>query len=222
MASGPTVVITGASGFLGRALAYALVERGHRVRAVVRPGSAGRVPPGAEVVEGDALDRAWLGAALEPGDTLVHLVGALHPNPFKAREFIGVDLASIAAAVAAGSARGIAHLVYVSVAHPSPVMQAYVAARREGEALVGMSHLRATVLRPFYVTGPGRRWPLLLAPLYWLAGLVPAWRGMARRLAPVTRGEMVAALIRAVESPPVRGARVVEVADIRSPAPSRR
>ncbi|HKW79677.1 MAG TPA: NAD(P)H-binding protein, partial [Casimicrobiaceae bacterium] len=175
------------------------------------------VPPGAHAVAGDALDAASYVAALRPGDTLVHLVGTPHPGPAKAALFERVDLASVRAAARAAQQAGIAHFVYVSVAQPAPVMAAYVAARAAGELAIADAGLTATLLRPWYVLGPGHRWPLLLVPLYALAALVPAWRAGARRLGLVTLPQMVAALVQAVENPPPRGTlRVVEVPAIRT------
>ena len=80
------VFVTGGTGYIGRALIPALLQRGHLVRALTRPGSAGRVPPGAAPVVGDALDRESIAAALRTGDTLVQLVGTPHPSPAKARQ----------------------------------------------------------------------------------------------------------------------------------------
>ena len=42
------VFITGATGYIGRALVPALLARGHAVRALVRPGSEGNAPAGAQ------------------------------------------------------------------------------------------------------------------------------------------------------------------------------
>ncbi|MFL5496079.1 MAG: hypothetical protein ACJ8DC_16970 [Gemmatimonadales bacterium] len=106
------------------------------------------------------------------------------------------------------------HLVYVSVAYPAPVMRAYLAVRQEGETLVQASGVPATLLRPWYVLGPGHRWPYLLLPLYSVLDRLPATRAGAARLGLVTRREMVAALVSAVEHPPA-GIRVVEVPEIR-------
>ena len=133
------VVLTGGTGYLGTRLAERLLARGHRVRLLVRSSAAGRSAAGAEAIIGNALDSESIATALQPGDTLVHLVGTAHPNPSKAAEFEAVDLASIRAAASAASRTAIAHLVYVSVAQPAPVMRAYVAARAEGEALIRAS-----------------------------------------------------------------------------------
>ena len=157
-----SVFITGAHGIRGLASRRGLLARGHQVRALSRPASSARVPPGVEAVIGDALDAASFRPFVRSGDTFVHLVGTPHPSPAKAAEFRRVDLPSIHAAVSAAAAAGVSHFVYVSVAHPAPIMRAYIAVRQEGEAAIGRAGLTATILRPWYVLGPGHWWPVAL------------------------------------------------------------
>jgi len=209
-----SVFLTGASGFMGRSLAAELIRRGHRVRGLVRPGSENRVAPGCEGVGGDALDAFTYSAYVPPADTLIHLVGVSHPNPSKAAQFRSIDLASALEAVKAARSAGVRHFIYVSVAHPAPVMRAYIEARSEAEEAIRASRLDATILRPWYVLGPGRRWPVLLKPFYWLMVALPSTRETARRLGLVTLPQMIETLARAVEHPP-NGVRIVEVPDIR-------
>jgi uncharacterized protein YbjT (DUF2867 family) len=210
----PDVFITGASGYLGRPLSRALVQRGFAVHALVRPGSEAKVADGAVPVIGNALDAASFAARIPAGSTLVHLVGTPHPSPAKAAEFRRVDLVSIQATVTAARTAGVGHLVYVSVAHPAPIMHAYIAVRREGEALVEATGIPATILRPWYVLGPGHWWPYALVPVYAILRRLPSTREAAHRLGLVTHGAMVAALVRAVEDPPSAGVRVIDVAGI--------
>ena len=99
-----SVFITGATGYMGHSLVPALLVRGHSVRALVREASAHRVPPGAEVVVGNALDPDTFSNAVAPADTLVHLIGTPHPSPAKAASFKAVDLPSVDAALAAARA----------------------------------------------------------------------------------------------------------------------
>jgi uncharacterized protein YbjT (DUF2867 family) len=211
------VFVTGGTGYVGRRLVRALVEMGHEVRVLTRPGSATRVPAGASAVVGNALDPSSFQHEVGAGDTLVHLVGTPHPSPAKAAEFRRVDLPSILASVTAARHAGAAHVVYVSVAQPAPIMHAYLAVRAEGEAALAASGLTSTVLRPWYVLGPGHWWPLMLVPLYAMARLIPATRSGAERLGLVRLDEMVNALVRAVEQPPAPGTlALVDVPRIRA------
>jgi uncharacterized protein YbjT (DUF2867 family) len=194
-----------------------LLARGHTVRALVRPSANGRLPSGAAAVVGDALKASTFAPSIAPADTVIHLVGTPRPSPAKAAQFRSVDFASIEATVSAAKTAGVRHLIYVSVAHPAPVMKAYIAARHEGEALILASGLSTTILRPWYVLGPGHRWPYLLVPLYALLNLLPSTRPGAQRLGLITRDQMIRALVHAVENPSA-GVRIVEVPEMRSGA----
>src|SRR5271169_5871635 len=67
------VLVTGASGFLGSAIAVALRARGHDVRALVRPSSPRtNLNRGDTLCEGDLRDRASLAAALKGARYLFH------------------------------------------------------------------------------------------------------------------------------------------------------
>jgi len=211
------VFITGGTGYLGRALIPMLLERGHEVRALVRRGSEGKLPEGCEAVAGDPLDESSFAGAVEPSDTFVQLVGVPRPSPAKARQFREIDLVSGRASVAAAREGGVKHFVYVSVAQPAPVMQAYQAVRAEVESLLQSSGVPATVLRPWYVLGPGHRWPYLLKPFYYVCERLPSTRETALRLGFVTHAQMTAALLRAVEDP-AADFRLVTVPDIRAAA----
>src|SRR5579864_2386508 len=126
------VLLTGGTGYMGRALIPELVSRGHSVRALVRRGSEHKLASGAKAVMGDALDAVSVRSAMDGADMLVHLVGVAHPSPSKAREFRAIDLRSIQATVVALPR----YLIYVSVAHPAPAMKSYIEVRMEGEALI--------------------------------------------------------------------------------------
>jgi len=208
------VFLAGATGYIGRHLIPELLARGHTVRALVRAGSEGRLAAGAVAVRGNALDRSTFASQVAPSDTFIQLVGVAHPSPAKAQQFRDVDLVSVRQSVAAARDAGVAHFIYLSVAQPAPVMQAYVAVRAEGERLLRESGMPATFVRPWYVLGPGHRWPYLILPLYWLAMLVPGSRETARRLYPVTLKSVVRAIVDAVDNPP-QSVRIIEAGELR-------
>lgn len=211
------VFVTGATGYIGRSLTLRLVQRGHAVRALVRDAARARdvLPAGAELVEGDALDANTFAERVAPCDTLVHLVGTPKPAPWKARAFRAIDGRSAHPALAAARSADVRHFVYLSVAQPAPVMRAYIAVRAECEAAIAASGIAATFVRPWYVLGPGHRWPLVLAPLYAVLARLPSTRESAERLGLVDLDHVVAALAQAVEAPP-RGVRVIATREIRA------
>jgi len=212
---GRCVFVAGGTGYMGQKMIAKLLLRGHQVRALVRPGSENKLPAGCKPVAGNALDGASYANQISPADTFVQLVGVAHPSPAKAAEFRRVDLPAGLGAIAAAKSVGIRHFVYLSVAHPAPMMHNYIAVRSQCEAAIETAGLNATILRPWYVLGPGHRWPYLLLPVYKVAELLPPTREGAQRLGLVTLEQMTNALTVAVENP-VEGTRVVTVPEIRA------
>src|SRR2546428_2728525 len=155
------IFIAGGTGYMGRRLVAELLKRGHAVRALVRKGSEGKLPPGCAAVVGDALVKESYArevrAADAPADTFVQLVGVSHPNPSKADEFRAVDLASARAAVSAAVEAGIQHFRYVRLAQPPPQMKAYVAVRGECEEVIRNSGLDCPVPPPRCVAAARHR-----------------------------------------------------------------
>ncbi|MDE3196820.1 MAG: NAD(P)H-binding protein [Acidobacteriota bacterium] len=203
------VFVTGGTGYIGQHLIPQLLRDNFQVTAVVRKGSEMKVPAGCLGLIADVLDGSTYADRVTPEHTFVHLAGVSHPSPAKARQFVEIDRRSAMEAIRVARERNAMHFVYVSVAHPAPVMKAYIAVREECEREILRSGLNSTILRPWYVLGPGHYWPYLLKPLYWLAERIPATSAGARRLGLVTIGEMVGALVHAVEYP-AEGVEIVE------------
>ena len=210
------ILITGGTGYIGQHLIPLLIARGHRVRALARASSLSRVPTGAAAVAGDALNADSIAGALRPGDSMIHLVGTPHPSPSKADQFDRIDLMSIRCTVEAAKRVGISHLIYVSVAQPAPVMAHYLWVRSLGETMIREAELTASILRPWYVLGPGRWWPKMILPLYKLAAMFPPTRATAERLGMVSIEQFVTAMVSAMENPPpARQRRIIDVPAIR-------
>ena len=208
------VFMTGGTGYLGSRLIPLLLERGYPVALLLRPGSPADVPRGAQVVIGNPLDAASVEEHLRPGDIVVQLVGVPKPAPGKGAQFRAVDRLSGLASMEAARKVGASHFLYVSVAHPAPIMKDYIDVRRECEDRLRTSGSRTTMLRPWYILGPGHWWPLALQPVYRLMELMPSTRDAAKRLGLVTIQDMLTALVWSIEHPPVTH-RVIDVPEIR-------
>ncbi len=209
------VFIIGGTGYLGRSLIPVLLQKGHEVHALVRAGSESKLPSECTHTSiGNPLDAESYRHQLREGDTLVHLLGTAHPAPWKAKLFKQIDLVSMQVAIAAAQAASVGHVVYVSVAQPAPVMRAYIAVRQQCEALIRECGIPATIVRPWYVLGPGHRWPRLLLPVYWVLECAPATATMAKRLGLVTLSQMTQALVWAIEHPSA-GIEIIDVDRVR-------
>jgi uncharacterized protein YbjT (DUF2867 family) len=122
-----SICVTGGTGYIGQRLIPLLASRGHEIKAVVREGSRGTLPSVASIVVADPLQDGSYTEAIKGADTFVHLIGVSHPSPAKAAQFRAIDLPSAQVATKAARDAGIRHFVYLSVAQPAPMMQAFIA-----------------------------------------------------------------------------------------------
>jgi nucleoside-diphosphate-sugar epimerase len=215
MQTDSSVFIAGGTGYIGVPLVRALVQRKYNVRALVRKGSEHKLPPGCKAVPGNALEPSSYASQIAPSRTFVQLVGVSHPSPTKAAEFHSIDKVAGLGAIEAAKQAGVRHFVYLSVAHPAPMMHSYIAVRTECESVLLATGMNVTIVRPWYVLGPGHRWPYVLLPMYWICERIPSTREGAKRLGLVTLDQMVRTLVLAVENPS-DGARFIEVPQIRA------
>ncbi len=171
------VLVTGASGFVGRRLSATLIDRGHRVVAPVR-GNVFRapLPVGVDALEfADPLSAAALTPLMAGVDAVVHLAARVHVMTETAAdpraEFQRVNVDGTTAVVAAAQAAGVHHLVFLSsikvngedrdapyteADEPRP-MDPYAQSKLDAEAVVrgAGAALSWTILRPPLVYGPG-------------------------------------------------------------------
>ena len=209
-----SIFMTGSTGYIGSRLIPLLRKRGHNIKALVRKGSEAKLPSGAIGVVGDALQMDSYAQDVRGSDTFVHLIGVPHPSPAKAKQFHDVDLVSIKVAIKAARDAGVRHFIYLSVAHPAPMMKEFIAVRSAGEQMSLDSGTNATFVRPWYVVGPGHRWPYAILPIYWLLERLPKTKESAERLGLVTIDRMLSALVWSVENSP-DGVQIVDVPRIR-------
>lgn len=144
-----TVLVTGATGFIGRRLVGELVEAGHDVRAMTRrPESYDGL---GEAVAGDVFDRASLTAPLKGVAVAVYLVHSLDDPDFERKD---AEAARTFAAAAADA--GVEQIVYMGgLGADDGTLSPHLRSRREVEGLLGETGIPVTVLRAAVVVGAG-------------------------------------------------------------------
>lgn len=153
-----TVALTGASGFIGAAIARHLASQGWRLRLLVRPGSQTRLPPlpAMQVITGSLADPDALKQLLEGAQALVHCAGAV--RGLTRADFERVNVTGVQALLdAADDSLRVVHISSLAARHPR--LSHYAASKRAGEQLVQtcLPPARRVVLRPPAVYGPGDR-----------------------------------------------------------------
>ena len=135
-----TILVTGATGTVGRIVIEQLVKRGANVRALVRDPSKASFPASVNVVQGDLLDVDSLRNALAGVSTLF-LLNAVVPDEFT-QALIALNLAREA---------GVDRLVYLSVLHSDIYVNVPHFAGKFGvERMIEQMGFNATILRPAY------------------------------------------------------------------------
>ena len=135
-----TILVTGATGRVGREVVQQLVRRGAHVRALVRDPSKADFPAGVEVVRGDLLDIDSLRSAFA-GVGALFLLNAVAGDEFT-QALIALNVAREA---------GIERVVYLSVIHADRFVNVpHFAVKSGAERMIEQMGFSATILRPAY------------------------------------------------------------------------
>ncbi|MCW2764612.1 MAG: NAD-dependent epimerase/dehydratase [Nocardioides sp.] len=183
--SGLTVLVTGATGFIGRRLVPALARRGVAVKAMTRNPDGYDGPGGA--VHGDVHDAGSLAEALTGVDVAIYLVHSLDDPDFERKDADAARSFGLAAA-----ATGVRQIVYMGgLGADGDDLSPHLRSRREVETLLGESGVPVTVLRAAIVVGAGGiSWEMTRQLVKNLpAMVVPRWA--ATRTQPVAIDDVV-------------------------------
>lgn len=187
-----SVVVTGASGFVGRALLEALAPSGARTIALVRQPA--RVP--ASQILAGPLDAPWAVDALEAADQVVHLAGALRPDT--SYWDANVQTAAVVArAVRRGVARQIVFLSYIGASVTA--RNEYLRSKAEAERILAATGRDLVVLRASHIIGtPEAPGPLAEALRARADGTVLVPGDGTQQVAPVFVGDVVDCVLAAL------------------------
>jgi uncharacterized protein YbjT (DUF2867 family) len=198
------VLVTGATGFIGRRLVPALVDDGRRVRAMTRRPTEYDGP--GEPVGADVSDPDSLAEAVEGVDVAVYLVHSLDSPDFERR-----DAAAARAFGAAAAKAGVRQIVYLGgLGAEGQDLSPHLRSRREVEGLLGEAGVPVTVLRAAIVVGKGGiSWELTRQLVKNLpAMVVPKWVGT--RTQPIALDDVIRYLAGVVDDERAFG-RVFEI-----------
>lgn len=149
MSDSLTVLVTGATGFVGRHLVPALLERGHQVRAMTRHPETYDGP--GEPVGGDVSDPGSLAEALTDVDVAVYLVHSLDDDDFERRDSDAARGFGLACA-----ATGVRQIVYLGgLGRDDDDLSEHLRSRREVERRLADAGVPVTTLRAAVVVGAG-------------------------------------------------------------------
>jgi dihydroflavonol-4-reductase len=172
------VFVTGASGFIGGALATRLLSRGDDVVGLARSDEAARkvAALGAEVARGDLLDEDSIAEGMAGCDSAFHVAGMNSHCPSDPDMLLRVNVGGADAAVRAAAKAGIGRMVYTSsaaslgepegtvgtedCAHHGSYLSVYDRSKHEGEqavfAAAAETGVEVVAVNPSSVQGPPR------------------------------------------------------------------
>ena len=200
------VVVTGASGGIGRALVPALAERGE-VRAVIRSDTMADSlrAAGAKVAVSDLGEISVMTAVMDGAHTVIHLAGGLDlPDDASYEE---ANYTTVVDSLEAATDAGVTRFLLISYPGASATSpNAYLRAKGMAEEAVAGSGVDHLILRSTLVYGPGQMWSEVMSGAASRAVAVPVIGRGEQRIAPVHISDVVATLLAADDrAEPVSG-----------------
>ncbi len=146
------IALTGATGFVGKAICAQLLRDGHAVQALTR-----RVQNevGPEWIKGDLLDPPSLDALVKNCDVLIHCGGVVKGS---AQDFFKNNVEATGYVVLAAARAKIKRIIHISsLAARDPKLSDYANSKYQSESFVRQANITSVILRPCAIYGPGDR-----------------------------------------------------------------
>ena len=187
-----TVLVTGATGFIGARLVKALLAQGYNVRCLVRRPDA-VLPPGATVTVGDLLEPASLDAAFRGVDTAYYLVHSMAGGRagFERRDRQAAEYFS-----AAADRQGIRRVIYLGgLGETGAELSEHLASRLEVAQILGKGRFKTTFLRaPVIIGAGGASYEMIKSMVEKLPVMItPRW--VSTRTQPIAVADVISYLI---------------------------
>ncbi|MFA5515982.1 MAG: complex I NDUFA9 subunit family protein [Desulfuromonadales bacterium] len=202
------VFLTGGAGFVGGEILRQLIEAGHLVRMLVRPGSESglAIREGIEIRRGDVTDPATLDGALRGCEAVIHLVGIIRENPARGVTFERLHVEGTGHMLAAAAAQGVRRFLHMSANGTRENAESpYHRTKWRAEEEVRASHLDWTIFRPSLIFGEGSEFVGMLADLVRRLPVVPVIGDGRYRMTPVAVEDVAAGFVAALQTPAAVG-----------------
>ena len=192
------IALTGATGFVGLPVSRLLVERGHEVSVLARDPDRVENARAFRVVTGDLFNKMALAELVSGADAVLHLAGAIKARGREGFFAINKDgTVNLAKAALGGGVKRFVHIS--SLAAREPHLSAYGASKQAAEQAVAAAGMKALIIRPPVVYGPGDEATLpLLRELTRSVAIIPGNSG--QRFSLIHVDDLAAVLCDAVEN----------------------
>lgn len=215
------VAIFGGTGFVGGYLVDALLERGHTVSALVRPGSEAKLRQAGRcrVTPGDLADQGAVRATVQACDAVIYNVGLLREFPSRGITFEDAHVGGVRRVIEAARDAGVRRFILMSANGVKAGGTPYQDTKFRAERLVEAGGFEATIFRPSVIFGDPRGTMEIATQLYgdlvrppvpapgFHSGWSPA-RG-ALMMSPVHIADVADAFVAALDEPATHGRTIV-------------
>lgn len=194
-----SVLVTGATGFIGSNLIPALLDAGHDVKAMTRHPADYRGP--GQAVGGDVSNPDSLIEPLAGVDVAYYFIHALESD-----DFVAKDAAAAKAFSAAAAAAGVQRIIYLGgLGADGADLSDHLKSRREVEHLLAADGIPVTTLRAAVVVGDGGiSWEMTRQLVKHLpAMLAPKW--VYTRTQPIALPDVIRYLVGVLDKPESAG-----------------
>jgi NADH dehydrogenase len=204
-----TILVAGATGFVGKHIVRRLLGRGHKLRALARRPLTGGWDGDVEWWPADVTDRGSLHGAADGCDAIVDLVGIAWPDRDQGYEDVHVD--GTGNLLLEARRAGVHRLVFVSTLGASATSGPYFSTKFKAERQIRDSGIDFVIFRPSIIYGPGDHFTTAIVDLLKRLPVFPILGFSRSRLQPVAIEDIADALVQAVERPDLSG-RTFEIA----------